>query len=328
MLGDFNVDSTNKQHKQIDKMTFDMSLSPKNYNDNLGGLDDLKVAFSNKEFDVHAQYQRHFTDGESRFNGRANGVLNLITNSVASGADYKIGNLSFGGRAFMGDVTDENLVETDPVVSAQFEPGRLGFANGGEFNTGYNNNKFNLNMSFGVLNETNTVLGMLSNGLLGIDGAETQYIDVTAAYRPVENVKLSLRGTFANTVAKPSGEIIAELSNIKSNAFAFSADIGGFSFTAAMPLAAVSGTMGYDYADFAVVENDGHYEVMLNNPHTEYIDLSAQKREMRLSASYKKAIGEFTDAGLGLVYRVNPGNTDMFGNESILMLKLHHRLGI
>ena len=77
-----------------------------------------------------------------------------------------------------------------------------------------------------------------------------------------------------------------------------------------------------------VVENDGRYEVAVNNPHTEYIDLSAQKRELRFSGSYKTSVGEFTDAGLGFIYRVNPSNTDVFGNESIFMFKLHHRLGI
>ena len=60
----------------------------------------------------------------------------------------------------------------------------------------------------------------------------------------------------------------------------------------------------------------------------EYIDLSAQKRELRFSTSYKHALGEWTDAGVGLIYRMNPNNTDAFGNESILMFKMHHRLGI
>jgi len=102
----------------------------------------------------------------------------------------------------------------------------------------------------------------------------------------------------------------------------------GFCFTAAMPLAVVDGNMGYSYSDLSVVENENGYDIAINNPHVEYIDLSAQKRELRFSGSYKQPIGEFTDAGLGFIYRVNPGNTDAFGNESVLMFKLHHRLGI
>ena len=146
--------------------------------------------------------------------------------------------------------------------------------------------------------------------------------------KPVEKVNLSARATFANTRANVGDGIISELSDIKSNAFALGADVYGFSFTAAMPLAAVDGHMGYDYADLNVVENDGSYEIAVNNPRVEYVDLAAQKRELRFSGSYRQPLGDFTDAGIGFVYRVNPSNTDVFGNESIFMFKLHHRLGI
>ena len=95
-----------------------------------------------------------------------------------------------------------------------------------------------------------------------------------------------------------------------------------------MPLATVDGKIGYDYAEFNVVENDNGYEIAMNNPHIEYVDLSAQKRELRFSTSYKKSIGEWTDAGLGMIYRINPNNTDKFGNESIFMFKINHKIGI
>jgi hypothetical protein len=328
VLAEFSVDSTNKRSNKIGNMTFDMSMSPRAYNDNMNGLDNLQVAFSNENYDLDARYQRYLTDGESRFDGRANGVLSLVSNSISSGAKYKSGNFAFGAHAFSGIITDENLLENDPVVTSQFEPGRLGFANGGAIDLSYNKEKFNLNLSFGNMNETNTVLGSVSEGLLALNGAKTQYVDAVANYKPFEKVNLSMRATFANTSANIGDGIISELSNIKSNAFALGADLYGFNFTAAMPLAVVDGKMGYDYATLSVVENDGQYSVVAENPHTEYIDLAAQKRELRFSGSYKKSLGAFTDAGLGFIYRVNPGNTNAFGNESILMFKLHHRLGI
>ena len=136
------------------------------------------------------------------------------------------------------------------------------------------------------------------------------------------------RGTFANTHVDTIGGLISNVSDIKSNAFALGADVGGFGFTAALPLAAVRGQVGYDYAEFDVVENNGNYEVVMNNPHIEYIDLAKQKRELRFSCDYKTALGDWTNAGVGFIYRVNPNNTDAFGNESIFMFKLHHRLGI
>nr|MBQ0091080.1 ankyrin repeat domain-containing protein [Candidatus Enterousia merdequi] len=328
VLSDFNVDSTGNRHSEFGNMTFDMAVSQRAYNDNMNGLDNLRVAFSNEDYDLDAQYQHYLTDGESRFNGRANGLLALVSNTVSSGARYKIGDFFIGTRAFSGKVSDENLLESDPVISSQFEPGRLGFANGVSVATGYNNEKFNMNISFGNMNESNTVLGMQSDGLLSLSGGNTQYVDAVAMYKPTDKITLSLRGIFANTNADIKDGIISHLSDIKSNSYSFGLDIDKFSFTASMPLSVVSGKMGYDYADYNVVEQDGNYTVELANQHIEYIDLSAQHREMRFAGSYKQSLGDFTDAGIGFIYRVNPNNTDVFGNESILMFKIHHRLGI
>ena len=328
VLADFDVGTTNKRTSKIGKFSFDMSLSPRAYNDNLNGLDDLHIAFNSEKYSVDAGYQRHLTDGESMFNGRANGVLALASNAVTSGARYKFGNASFGARAFSGTITDENLLEMDPVVSAQFEPGRLGLASGGVVDIDYNTDRFGLNLSVGNMRETNTVLGMYSDGLLALNGGDTEYVDAVAMYKPNENMKLSVRATFANTHADIDGGVISRLSDIKSNAFSVGLDTGKFNFTVALPLAVVGGHMGYDYADFDVVENNGEYEIAMNNPHIEYVDLSTEKREMRFSGSYKRPFGEFTDAGIGFIYRVNPNNTDVFGNESILMLKIRHRSGI
>ena len=328
VLGDFNVDSTNKRTNKIGNLTIDMAVSSRAYDDDMNGLDNMRIAFSNDSFDFATEYQHYLTNGESRFNGRANGLLNLVSDSISVDAIYKYGNFAFGGSAFVGAITDENLLDKDPVVSSQFEPGRLGFANGGAIDAKYNSDKFGLNMSFGVMHENNTVLGMMSDGALALNGADTKYIDAVATYKPFENVKLSLRGTHAITDAIADGLLISNMSNIQSNSFAFGVDVGGFSFTAAMPLAVVDGKMDYGYADFEVVEDDGKYEIVANNMHTEHLDLSAVKRELRFTTMYKQSLGEWTDAGVGFVYRVNPNNTDTFGNESIFMFKLHHRLGI
>lgn len=328
VLGEFNVDSTNKRYSEIGNFAFDMAMSARAYNDNLSGLDNLRVAFRNEDYDLDASYQRFLVDGQSRFDGRANGVLSLVSDSITTGAKYKYGNFAFGGRAFSGAITDENLLEKDPVISSQFEPGRLGLANGGEAVAEYNNDTFAFNVAVGNLHETNTVLGAYNDGLLTLRGGNTQYVDAVAEYKLFDVVKLFGRATFANTRVDEFGGIISNVSDIKSNAFALGADIGGFNFTVAQPLAIVDGKMGYDYAEFNVVENDNGYEIAMNNPHVEYVDLSAQKRELRFSTSYKKSIGEFTDAGLGMIYRVHPNNTDVFENESIFMFKLHHRLGI
>ena len=329
VLAEFAVDATNKHSNKIGNMTFDMAMSPRAYNDNLNGLDNLSVSFVDEKYEFDAGYQRYLTDGHSRFDGRANGILALVSNGVTSGAKYKFGNFAFGANVFSGAMSDENLLDKDPIVSAQFEPARLGLANGGAAEVAYNkDDMFGFNISFGSMHETNTVLGAINDGLLSLNGANTQYVDAVANYKPYEKMNLFARATFATTRANIGDGIISNVSDIKSNAFALGADMGGFNFTAAMPLAVVDGRMGYDYADFAVTESDGKYSVVMNNPHIEYIDLSTQKREYRFSGSYKRALGEFTDAGFGFIYRVNPGNTDVFGNETIMMFKIHHRLGI
>ena len=60
----------------------------------------------------------------------------------------------------------------------------------------------------------------------------------------------------------------------------------------------------------------------------ENLDLSPDKREVRFTGAYRHNFGEFTDGAVGFIYRVNPNNTDVFGNESIFMMKMTHRLGI
>lgn len=328
VLGDFNVDFDNKKSHKIGNFEFSMSTSLREYNDNLNGLDNLRVAFVTDDYNVAAEYQHHLTNGQSRFNGRANGLLSLTSDAMLSDVDYKIGNFAFGARAFSGAITDESLLENDPTVSAQFEPGRLGLVNGGAFDAKYATDKFGIDLSVGVMRENNTVLGMYSDGLLNMRGGNTQYVDLGATYKPYDNVKLFMRGMFANTKVDEFGGLISRVSNIKSNEFALGADVGNFGLTIAMPLAVADGEIGYYYAEFDVAENDGAYNIVMNNPHVEYVDLTPQKRELRFVGEYKRALGDWTNAGVEFMYRVNPNNTNVFGNESVLMFKVHHRMGI
>jgi hypothetical protein len=119
------------------------------------------------------------------------------------------------------------------------------------------------------------------------------------------------------------------VSPIESNAFAIGADWRNFRFSVAQPLAVRRGALQYAYADYNVVDtDDGNFALDIANAHVAEIDLSADKREMRFSGEYRHNFGPFTDGALGFIYRVNPNNTDEFGNESIFMLKMTHRVGI
>ena len=140
---------------------------------------------------------------------------------------------------------------------------------------------------------------------------------------------MKLRGTYARTQANANGLFITDISAIESNAFAFGADIGNFSLSVARPLAAYSGDMKYAYADYMIVENDnGSYVIGIADSGIKNIRFGSDKRELRFDATYRHNFGEFTDGAVGFIYRVNPNNTDEFGNESIFMMKLSHRVGI
>ena len=172
------------------------------------------------------------------------------------------------------------------------------------------------------MSESNTILGAAWN----MGGADTNYIDSVLSYNVTDNIGFTLRGTYAwtNAVDAANG-IINGLSELKSNAFAAGIKIGNFDLTASMPLAVTKGKMYYSYADFVVNENN---ELLVNNAGEYALDLVPSVREYRFNASYKHKFGEWTDGALGFIYRVNPNNTNVYGNESIWMMKLSHRLGI
>ena len=95
------------------------------------------------------------------------------------------------------------------------------------------------------------------------------------------------------------------------------------------PLAITDGALQYAYAKYDVIENvNGGYELNVVDTHIADLSLRPDMREVRLAGTYRHQFGEWTDGAVGFIYRVNPNHTDDFGNESIFMLKLHHRLGI
>jgi len=329
VLGELKTRRDNANDTKIGNMSFHLARSERAYNDNMGGLDELRLGFDNGAFHISADYQHHLTDGASRFSGLANPVLNLVSNAVTTNFAYDMGNWTFGARAFSGAITDDGLLENDPTLSAQYMPATLGFVNGAGASAGWQNDRFGITTSFGFMRESNTLLGAQMDGLLGLGAGDTQYVDAELRYAPMENVLLKLRGTYARTETSANGLFITDVSAIESNAVAFGADIGNFSFAIARPLAAYNGGLKYAYADYAIVDNDnGSYGIDVTDSGIRSLRFGSDKRELRFSGEYRYNFGEFTDGALGFIYRVNPNNTDEFGNESIFMLKLTHRLGI
>ncbi len=329
VLGDMKTRRDNAQRNQIGAVGVTMSFSERAYDDNLGGLDNLSLDFVSGPWRFGASYQHYLTDGMSRFSGMSNPILGLASYAVVSDAEYKSGNWTFGARAFSGAITDEGLLENDPTISAQYMPAKLGLVQGGVANIAWKNDTIGFVASVGNAHETDTLLGAQTGGLLDLGNGDTLYVDALARYRVSDRVEFSARATFAQTSSDMAGDFILGLTDIKSNSFAFGANIGNFEFSVAQPLAVMDGALQYAHAEYDVVEvADGKYDLNVVNAHVADLSLAADKRETRFMATYRHNFGEFTDGAFGFIYRVNPNHTDEFGDESVFMLKLSHRLGI
>jgi hypothetical protein len=70
------------------------------------------------------------------------------------------------------------------------------------------------------------------------------------------------------------------------------------------------------------------FDLVVRDTHIENVSLRPDEREVRLAGTYRHSFGEFTDGAIRFIYRVNPNHTDKFGNESVFMMKMTHRLGI
>ena len=329
VLGELKTRDDEQNRVQIGQMGFSMTTSQRAYNDNMGGLDNMKLDWQSGNWNFAGGYQRYFTDGASRFAGLNNPILGLASNAVVSDAKYDFGNWSFGARAFSGNITDESLVEHDPTVAAMYEPARLGFMHGASTSMAWNGKRFGFNTTIGTANETNTVLGAYTDGLLNMGAGQTVYVDNEITFRPIDKLKLTARATFARTTTDGAGNLVLGVSPLESNAFAIGADWGNFRFSVAQPLAVRHGALRYAYADYDVIDtDDGNFALNIVDTHVAEIDLSAKTRELRFTGEYRHNFGEFTDGALGFIYRVNPNNTNEFGNESIFMMKMTHRVGI
>ena len=329
VLGEFKTRDDKPQRVQFGNFGFSMAVSEKPYADNLNGLDNMRLDYARGDWNFAAGYQRHFTDGASRFDGMANPILNLASNAITSDIAYNMGRWSFGARAFSGAITDETMLDSDPTLSAQYLPARLGLMHGAQSDIAWNGDKFGFSASVGTMRETDTLLGAMSGGLLDMGNGDTMYVDTELRWAPTDVLAFKLRSTFARTTADASGQFILGMTDIDSNAFAFGVDAGNFSFAVAAPLAISSGSIQYPHANYEIIEtDDGKYDLNITDMYVADLNLRPDKREVRFTGTYRHNFGEFTDGAIGFIYRVNPNNTSEFGNESIFMMKMTHRLGI
>lgn len=329
VLGDLHVRAEKDNTMNIGNMSFGFSRSERAYNDSMGGLDNMRFGYSLGDWELTADYQHYLTDNESRFYGMANPILALASRATTGGVSYNLNKWSFGARGFSGAVTDEGLLENDPTISSLNEPMRLGTISGAQSEIGWGGEKFGFHTSFGAMRESNTILGAYATGLMDVGNADTEYVDVDAFWKVGDMLKLRARATFAHTTSDMTSGTIFGMSELDSNAFALGADVGNINLGVSMPLAVVRGNMTYDGASYEIVDaGDGHYDLAISDTGIRNIDMASSRRELRLNATYRHKFGPFTDGAIGFIYRINPNNTDEFGNESIFMMKVSHLLGI
>ena len=329
VLGDLHVRAEKDNTMNIGNMSFGFSRSERAYNDSMGGLDNMRFGYSLGDWELTADYQHYLTDNESRFYGMANPILALASRATTGGVSYNLNKWSFGARGFSGAITDEGLLENDPTVSSLNEPMRLGTISGAQSEIGWGGEKFGFHTSFGAMRESNTILGAYATGLMDVGNADTEYVDVDAFWKVGDMLKLRARATFAHTTPDMTSGTIFGMSELDSNAFALGADVGNINLGVSMPLAVVRGNMTYDGASYEIVDaGDGHYDLAISDTGIRNIDMASSHRELRLNATYRHNFGPFTDGAIGFIYRINPNNTDEFGNESIFMMKVSHLLGI
>lgn len=329
VLGDLKTYSAPAERMQIGNLGFSLMRSQRAYNDNLSGLDSLQFDYTTGAWNFAAGYQHYLTDGVSRFSGAVNPILSLASNAITSDVEYRAGRWSFGGRVFSGSITDEGLLENDPTVTSQFMPAKLGTVQGAQSHVGWHGDMFGLTASAGMAYESDTILGAQTGGLLNLGAGRTTYIDTVMRIVPTDKLAFTLRGTFANTKSDATGDFILGLSDVMSNAFAAQMDWGDFSFGVMRPLAVTRGALQYAHADYEMVETEsGKFDLDVRDMHVADVSLRPENRELRFTGTWRHKFGEFTDGALGFIYRVHPDNTDDFGNESIFMMKLSHRLGI
>ncbi len=329
VLGEMKTRRDVAQRSQVGALGVSMAFSERAYVDNLNGLDNLTLDYSTGNWNFGASYQRYLTDGASRFDGLANPILGLASNAVVSDAEYRSGNWSFGARAFSGAITDEGLLENDPTIAAQYMPAKLGLMHGGAMDVRWGNDNLAFTTAVGVARESDTLLGAHTDGLLNLGAGNTVYVDAVAQYKISDDVDLMARATFARTKSDVGGDFVLGLTDIDSNAFAIGANVGNWEFSVALPLAITSGALRYAHADYEIITGaDDKYELNVVDTRVVDLGLAPDAREIRFSGTYRHNFGEFTDGAIGFIYRVNPNHMDDFGDESIFMMKLTHRLGI
>ncbi|MDR0449081.1 MAG: hypothetical protein LBG89_01305 [Rickettsiales bacterium] len=271
--------------------------------------------FSGEKSFANANYKARRTDGF--------GIMGLASDNVSTDAGLKSGRFRLGVGGFTGAIKVADIARDMDAANPE-----LGKIYGYNAVAGFEDEKFALGFAAGQAIESNSILGAYGSGLLEMGGSRSEFVRANAGYNLGDAVKLSASAEIARTTPNNSSNLImSEVSGFTSTAMSAGLDIGNISLGAALPLAVIDGRVKYLNVDMDYIDAAHGYDLVVNSTDRE-INMASREREVRFNAAYKMDLGIFTTANAGVIYRINPDNSSAFGNESILMFKLKHRLGI
>ena len=318
---------TRNSEQKIDNFSFALSSSGSRLG-NFSDLNNFNIKYEKDNFNFTSSFKNNLTDNLSNFEGRENQILSLVSNLVIADTKYSLKNFSFKTSIFSGDILDKNLISKSELSNSLLESAKFGSATGFSFDVSFNKNSFNISSSIGKLNEKGSVLGTGTGGLLDLGSGDTIYLDNRVSYKLTNDINLQFNFVTSQTKTNSRNEqsFIKDITDIYSNAYSINADYKSFSFSISRPLTVYSGDMTYAYSDFNLVPKTKGGYGLSSKYYLDKVSLSPNK-ELRFVGTYRKNLGIFTDSVFNFIYRVNPdGFTDK--NETILMMKLSHRLGI
>lgn len=318
---------TRNSEQKIDNFSFALSSSGSHFG-NFSDLNNFNIKYEKDNFNFSSSFKNNLTDNLSNFEGRENQILSLVSNLVIADTKYSLKNFSFKTSVFSGDVLDKNLISKSELSNSLLESAKIGSATGFSFDVSFNKNNFNISSSIGKLNEKGSVLGTGTGGLLDLGSGGTIYLDNRVSYKLTNDINLQFNFITSQTKTNNRNEqsFIKDVTDIYSNAYSINVDYKNFSFSIFQPLTVYSGDMTYAYSDFNLVSKTKGGYGLSSKYYLDKVSLSPNK-ELRFIGTYRKNLGTFTDSVFNFIYRLNPdGFTDK--NETILMMKLSHRLGI
>lgn len=241
-------------------------------------------------------------------------VANPYMNVLDNGSGYVIGyDWSEKSTTRFGVIT--NLQMIDDILDDTENVHQMFGAN---IEHTFKNEKFNVNINLGMLNEQNSVLGNYSDGALNLGAsANTVFAGIGMGYNVTETVSVIGGANFGYTLVNAdNNSMIKDVDNLTSGSAYFGAvktgifnDTDRFGIIGGVPLTTVSGTANAMLPVSRDIDGNVSYDQV-------DIDLENTAPEYTAQAFYNSKISEYQSFGLGIGARFSQSeenNTELVG---------------